>query len=199
MPLEANALTTKETVKSFLKINEADTSQDILIEMLINAVSSNIEVYCNRRFGQNQYTDEVYSGNGDIYLILNQFPVLEVAAVKIDNEEVTDYELKPDSGILFREASWPEGERNIKVSYKAGYVLPKDDTEQSPRTLPHDLELACIIWVMYLFERKDSFGKDNERIEGISYQYSKQTLGVNVLDAPPEVLALINLHRKLTV
>jgi hypothetical protein len=61
-------------LKLFLGIKEGDTSEDSALSNMLNFVSSMIEDYCDRSFGQKNYT-EVYSGNGSAYLALRQRPV----------------------------------------------------------------------------------------------------------------------------
>lgn len=164
--LKDNALTTIEAVKEYLQIDATDTSKDNLLGRLINAASSFIERYCDRKFAKGIYTEK-YRGTGSQNLYLNQRPVNNVVYVKIDGQTIDsgEYELIPDAGILYRETGWPchgytqdlTGDfvistRNIEVQYEAGYILPKDGTTLQPANLPDDVEQACIMLVMFYYK-----------------------------------------------
>lgn len=142
MPLAANALTTLEGVKSYLKI--IDDSDNLLLEDLINASSSTIENFCKRKFKEQAYVDEEFDGTGKYYLLLDQYPVKSIESVTVDGEIIvpTDYKVKKRNGILLKSNGvWPTGEININVSYTAGYT-----------DIPYDLDLACKHLVMSYFK-----------------------------------------------
>lgn len=50
------ALTTLSNVKSYLGIENSDTTYDAFLTRLINAVSESIELYCNRHFDRDVYS-----------------------------------------------------------------------------------------------------------------------------------------------
>jgi len=54
---------------------------EYFIAELINRASDFINRYCNRKFVSQTYTNEIYLGNGRTELILDQYPVTEVARV----------------------------------------------------------------------------------------------------------------------
>jgi len=174
MPLSSHALTTLAEAKTYLKLNVTD--YDSTIERLINAASEAIEKYCNRHFEKAIYT-EWYKGHGRQLLLLNQFPIVSVTSVTIDGSAYTegednDFTIDSEAGMLFRAVGWPGNRyyggltqdpmarrRNIKVVYEAGYVLPKDVSPETPRTLPYDLEQACLLLVHFYYKRDiASFG-----------------------------------------
>lgn len=173
MPLAAYALTKVETVNATVSTG-ASTPR---LELLINAVSEGMAEYVGvTSFGYIQFTTEApdeYQGNGRHHLILRRFPLLSVQEVKIDGAAVTDYARKAhldEEGILYRSGTWPakapprdllSGDPDltpaglgydVKVAYKAGYILPQYDAlldathnpDTAPRSLPYRLEEACI-------------------------------------------------------
>lgn len=144
MPLNANALTTLNATKEYLKIALTETSENGILEGLINAVSNLIENFCKRSFIENTYTDEEYDGTGTSNLMLNTFPVSSVTSIKIDDVVVdsTEYKVRKDSGIVVRlNSTWPKDVLNIKVSYTAGYAI-----------IPADVELAAKHLVMFFYK-----------------------------------------------
>ena len=174
MALADNALTTVDTVKDDLGIT--GTEFDSYIERQINVYSEKIEKYCKRRFKKQEYTEK-YEGNNTLRLSLKNYPILSVSALTIDTEivDVNDVIIsKNQTNIYYGETSsnfsgkynplgFPKNAlragisytetNNIlldtEVTYTAGYVLPKDDGLPDPRTLPFDLEQACIDMVSY--------------------------------------------------
>lgn len=142
MPLSNNALTTLAAVKSYLKLQ--GTTDDALLEDLINASSSAIENFCKRKFKEQAYVEEEFDGTGKNFVLLDQFPVKSIESISIDNSLVdpAEYKVKKKNGVLLRTSGvWPKGEINITVSYTAGFA-----------EIPYDLELACKHLVMSYFK-----------------------------------------------
>ena len=168
MALKENALTTVAEVKAELGLT--GTEFDTYLERQINVVSEKIANYCNRNFGKADYTDQQYKGNDTLYLLLNEYPILEVSRLKIDDyeQDITDLQVFSEEGkIYLPKGFWKSGlvggvskyntndiEYNIEVTYEAGYVLPMDDGTPDNRTLPYDLEQACIDEVVHAYENK---------------------------------------------
>lgn len=164
--LEENAMTTLEAAMGFLGIKEEDATDQAKdnLERLINAASGYIETMTGRRFRMQPYTEDHY-GSGSQELCLNQYPVRTVESI-VDKE--SGQEISPGSysvsisgeiGVLYRDEGWSgrgyaaglandlaAGKRYLRVSYTAGYILPKDATEAQPSDLPYDLQY--IIWQM---------------------------------------------------
>lgn len=192
MALAANALTTLTEVKTYLEID--DTSQDSFLERLINSISDFVEEYCNRSFGKSDYTED-YHGDGDKKLFLNQYPVNSVTKVTLNNDEVTDYKIIGER-TLHRDKTWiskRDEYYNIQVEYNAGYVLPKDDTTEEPRTLPYDLEDVVIEMVAMKYwakldERKGLKDQDQGKV---SYSY------ITDKDLLPEHRTVLQRYKKL--
>jgi len=165
------AITAGVTITSY-KYFAWDYSKDKLIERNINSVSSMVSKYCNRNFIADIYT-EYYKGSGRQKLVLNQYPINAITSIKVESAALTagtDYVTSDqtylDQGIIFKNTGWVwygyltglVGELtapvdNIEVVYSAGYTL----SPESSRTLPYDLEDACISMVASLYgEQQDS-------------------------------------------
>lgn len=159
--LRENALTTLEDMAEFMGMDleslpEA-TKNNII--RLINAASSYIETVTGRKFRKQEYTEKHFA-SGYQELCLNQYPILAVESV-MDDEGRTlsgySFEDTGEYGVLFRDEGWAVkgyrqglsddirlSSRYLTIKYTAGYVLPKDATEEDPETLPYDLQM--IIW-----------------------------------------------------
>ncbi|WP_018130709.1 head-tail connector protein [Effusibacillus pohliae] len=142
MALGPYALLTLVEAKDYLKIEPADTTEDALLERLIDRASSMLERKYGRPLKERAFTDDVYNGSGDPYLVLRTYPVT-VTEVKIDDVPIlsTDYVVQLENGILVRRGIWPEGIGNIKVSFTGGY-----------QTVPDWLNAECLQLVADLYE-----------------------------------------------
>lgn len=179
MPLAENALTTLLAVKEYLKLDT--TSDDGLLETLINGASSIIEMYCNRNLKERVYTDQEYDGTGNQNIILEQYPVSIMSAVKIDDvlADPSEYKTRKEKGILVRlNAVWPKGILNIVISYTAGYGM-----------IPSDLELACKHLVMFYYKTDIA---DFSRTFGEGFVLKPEAL-------PVQVKILLASYRKVLV
>ena len=144
-------LTTLARYKTFYGIT--DTASDAKITMILGMISAEIEAYCGRIFGKDDYT-KTCKGTGTEFLILDQSPILTATATEND-EEFTDFTIQ--SGVMLE---YTDGVFNTAsdytISYTAGYILPEDATEEVPSTLPLDLENACIVMTSMEIERQGS-------------------------------------------
>lgn len=155
MALADNALTTVVRLKQFNGIDEADTSQDFKLEFLINSASQEIENVLGRKLKKSQYIESV-KGSNRLTIQVRNYPLLAVDSIKINGSAVneSDYSFY-ESGIIEGIRPWGasglhygisnfmvQQSKNIEIDYTAGYVLPKDETEEESRTLPYDIEAA---------------------------------------------------------
>lgn len=182
MDLAANALTTLKRVQSHLNVTDVNEASEL--KWLINVASETIESDCNRSFGIASHTAEAYTGTGKKQLVLLQNPVITDPVVTLDSLTVTDYTIDKASGILTRStgwANWPSGtffrdpvwekQSAITVTYDAGYVLPKDDSVATPRTLPFDLEAACVMLVAQMYNQRGSEHLSSEAVGPLKWVY----------------------------
>ncbi|HEX2927942.1 MAG TPA: hypothetical protein VHP38_17075 [Ruminiclostridium sp.] len=190
--LKENALTTLETVKRNLSNSELDIDDELLTQK-INEVSDFIASYTDRRLEAENY-QEKYTGNNGRYLRLKQYPVSSLQSVQINNTDIflNEIDLYEDTGILYRDKLWPvcgSGRRNIVVNYEAGYILPKDHTEEKPRTLPYDLEGACIVMATIKYQNRDAEGLTERRV---GMDFTEKYLN----DIPTSIKLILDLYKR---
>ncbi|ANB66177.1 phage gp6-like head-tail connector family protein (plasmid) [Anoxybacillus sp. B7M1] len=147
MQLADNALTTLEEVKSQLEIN--DGSLDNKIIRAINVASDRIERMCRRSFGLQNYVYQVKEPARMVFL--PNLPVVEI--LSINDSPATDVDFDSESGMIQK---WFCS--GAVIRYRAGYVLPKDATDTNKRTLPYDIEEACIRLVSYMVKETEGVG-----------------------------------------
>ncbi len=205
--LANNALTTLERMKLMLGLTDIeDERTDEIIEMLINKASAWIERQIGHHLALSKYR-QWYDADGQQELVLIEYPIVDVEFVKENGAVVDsssyDYEQTGNIGVIYRDEGWLKvgyrmglaydmirSKRVIEVSYTAGYVLPKDATEENPQTLPADLEglLWEIVSQTYTGLQNGSMGLTSFSISDVRWDFDKST--------HPEWVQLINLYRR---
>lgn len=67
------------------------------------------------------------SGDGGTGLALPGRPIIGTPLVEVDGRAVTDFATGRQAGVLRRDAGWPDGLENIKVTFDYGYEeIPTD-------------------------------------------------------------------------
>jgi hypothetical protein len=176
MALAANALTTLATAQG--EVSGLSTAGTAVGERLIAVASDAIEHYCARKFAKLSRTERYRPPRGTL-LVVNVRPVdssVDVTAT-LDGVALGDIVVDdPDAGVLYLAGGWGgasyelaypgsvsghpipgSARRVLAVTYTAGFVLPKDESAGPPavvRTLPQDIEQACIDTVASLFRRR---------------------------------------------
>lgn len=163
MATQTNALTTLARVKAWLEIDPLDTSKDLRLELLIDAVSAAVESRAGRTFGLADPVTEHVRPSGTQRLLLSHYPIARLDTVEIDGLELAAGDAVIEdaaAGILFRASGWPAsdqlwagasgdsiagtGSSSIAVTYAGGYSLPGSGDDF---TLPRDLEAAVLVAV----------------------------------------------------
>ena len=205
--LANNALTTLDRMKLMLSLDdETDERTCTLVELLVNKASSWVEQQVGRPLGKNTYR-EFYEADGQQELVTLKYPIISVDYVKeagrLVPPERYDYGQTANIGVIYRDDGWLragyrrglandiiETKRNIEVCYTAGYVLPKDATDEEPQTLPADLE--GLVWDMvsqaYANMQNGSQGLKSFSISDVSWTFDKST--------PAAWLQIVHLYRR---
>lgn len=186
--LADNALTTVEKARKTLELASED--KDIYVIDAINMASAIIERYCNRQFKRDEYIDLIIESTDEV--ILSQFPVHRI--ISVNGKSVKPCLLDEEAGVLYQHIS-----SRSKIVFEAGYTLPKDATIDSPRTLPLDIEGACLKLVRHLYE-------DDEQVAAIDMAGLKsvdmgdmkvQLAGASTESIPADVQQLLISYRKM--
>ena len=205
--LAENALTTIERMKLMLGIPDiVDERTDKIIALLINRTSSLIENQINRNLGKKSYK-QWYEADGQQELVTQEYPIISVEYIKENGVEVSsneyDFTQTGNIGVIYKDTGWLKtGYRRglamdivahkkcIEISYTAGYVLPKDATEDNPQTLPADLE--GLLWDMvsqsYTNLQNGSQGLNSFSISDVTWNFDKSQR--------PEWQQVIGLYRR---
>lgn len=171
-----NALTTLQTVKDDLGIDNTDDDQWIVRR--INFFSDLFERLTGRKwYYVEDHVEKIGASRGDTRLVVSEhLPIEDVDKIELKGDEIDSeaYEIE-DKGLGWirrKEGSWstseplrgrinsyPMGEPRLtyEVTYTGGYVTPSqaDGDEDLDRDLPYDVELAVIESIRREYNAKD--------------------------------------------
>lgn len=205
MALLAYALATLADTKSFLGIN--NSSNDSRLEMLINMATVYLETLTNRRFASTVYTDEKYDGTGKRELQLKKFPIISFTQLQknraTDNSDdwetidSSDYWVDNDNGIITMTSPFLEfadseendltesllfelGKNKYRATYTAGHA-----------TVPHDIQMACILIVGEMFNTGKASGVKRESLGDHSVEFA------SIIDTNPIIKNIISGYKDI--
>lgn len=204
MALVANALTTVERVCRALSISVPTGDALTDMEQMIAQASGAAARECDRNFAKGTVTERVKGFGGQV-LRLSRYPLVSITSVSYDGSavdssawEATPQEEDAAQGVLrhltglwewtadYQQGAAPEqragSERPLyTVVYVGGYVLPKDDSVGTPRTLPYDLERAAILTVVSMY-RNEGRNQDvvSESLMSASVTYAGSTVNTGI-------------------
>lgn len=194
---------------------------DTRLKRVIAAASAAIRQYCDRDFHYQAGKVELATPRLlSPRLVLSLTPVLAVTSVTLEGGQVVDPSEvvieNGDAGIIRRDAGWPwsglarggimpneplaGSERpSITVTYTGGWVTPAQADSQGwsallPRTLPEDLEQACIELAVALYRR----GPNDPAVQSESLgSYSVTYRAQGPTDfLPPTVKGLLGSYKR---
>lgn len=199
MALASNALCSLAQAKAYLDVQSSDTSQDTKLELLINASSSMIENYIDRKLIYQQYV-EYHDGRNSDRILLKEWPAIKPVEIIFDQtwsygaSNVIDpehYQLESEIMVVLKGYKFPRGNRNIKVTYYAGYQSPV--TLGSGPVMPAELVQACIMLVAWQYQlradRRLGIASKGKQGESVSF----------VKGLPPEIAMMLDLHVRIEV
>jgi len=194
MTLIARALTTLANAKQFLDIAPSNVSQDVRLELFINAATSRLESITDRSLKASTVIDLQHGGRQNI-LLLRQFPINSITELRVDSTRVfTDpstlidpakYVIGDDNSSILYDGYFPKGLGNIKVEYVAGYNSTDHAGELS------ELELCCLWLVEWFYRHRDrqDMGRGSK---------SKGDESVSILtEMPPMIAQLISSYTRM--
>lgn len=134
-------------LKTYLQITTTDAARDALLTAIKTAVEKRISNLVRHDLLAATYT-EYYDGDGSDTLLLEHYPVITLTSIHDDTDRAfgsstakTAYEIADarnyEKGILeLYDEVFDDGQKNIKVVYKAGYAT-------IPADLAHAVKVIC--------------------------------------------------------
>ena len=173
MALDASALTTLAAALDELDLVSDGGAQDARLERYIAAASDFLARECRRTFYRADAIVEDLPAFGSAYILVSRTPVLSVASITYRGSTIaaSDYSVRDaEAGMIYRAAGWPWSASRfpsitwppvpgseaavVRVTYSGGYVTPAQVATFGTRTLPYDLEDACLAIVATRFSRR---------------------------------------------
>lgn len=192
------ALISLQDAQLYLKIS--GTSEDNILNFLINEVSAMVNGFCGRHILQKSYT-EYYDGDGSTELILKNHPLITLTSLHISDDTRTfnSSTLITNSYVFQNKASgilkldqynaeqniFLKGNANIKIVYTAGYAST---------AIPYDIQQAFKIILGYFYQK---FKNQNHQIQSINIGANTTTFLVT--DLPSSAKAILNRYKARVV
>lgn len=212
--LAASALTTLDAVLDELGLVSDGGAQDNRLKRYCNGASDFIANACSRVLHFEAAITEHLPAFGDTNLLVKRPPIVDVTSISIQGTALdpTSYAVRDDqAGIIFRATSWPwsagrtrsitwpqvpgSEDAVVQVVYDGGWVTPAQATQMLPRTLPYDLEDACITMVVARWSRQGSDPRvKSESLLSYSASYIEGDDGGLL---PPVVRDVINRYARV--
>ena len=164
-------IVTLDEVKTYLYGTIVPASYDDLFTQLITEVEDEIKSYTGVVIGTDtEYittTNETRDGLGSFEIRTKLKPVRSLTKIEIKNsafEWVVDtYEdltlVDYDDGVVHTRYNYPKGNRNLRISYKAGYLTGE---------VPNDLKRCAIMMVISAFNKRESIGYSSQNVLDLS-------------------------------
>ena len=207
MAVKSYALTTRQRLIDFLGLSGLSSTQNTILDRIIDTATEYIENYCDRRFQQTAYTNEVYNGDGSQFLQLQNYPVSSTASFTLgrrdsvanENDWSTidseDYFVHYDEGIVeyIKGLKFQNAPRRYRVSYTAGFNFDNSTTFLAD-TEAGDVEYA--MWRVCATawqKRKGAVGVISERLGDYSVTYSKEVF------ESPEIKEVLDKYARLNI
>jgi len=161
MSVAAASLITLDQLKTYLGPTfaaAADTSNDALLESLIDSVSEWFNSHIGRTLAKTTYTNVYFDGPGKPTLRLPNGPVSVLTSLYEDDDLLAEgidedfvlYAGEPPSYLARLEklnGVWLKGPKTVKATLTAGFVVQGVTPGTGETALPNDIRLACAIQV----------------------------------------------------
>jgi len=153
-------LATVSDLKTFLE--KEDSVHDVLLGMIIEAVSSSFETYTNRKF-EKQSRTEYFDTGGKIFRV-RAFPIDSSISTVVIVDTITaviddDYYIHFDKGYIeFIGDTAPGiglGPRQVSITYTGGFGWSVGSGRVDA---PTDLSFACLLQAAFIYKNRRNLG-----------------------------------------
>lgn len=191
-----NDLTTLQNALTWLGCQSDDAYGTL--QRVITAVSTAMQNMIGRSILSADYT-EIFDGRGRHRIMMSNSPITAVASVTIG--ELMQVDVPPRStaspGYTFSDKFvyvdppyfFDKGDRNVSISYTAGYA-----------TVPFDLEQACLMWIKVIMDGANYSAALKSASAGqtkLDWSQALTKLHNLTILAPPTIVSLLNSYRKV--
>jgi hypothetical protein len=155
-----------------LHLGIADTAFDTVLTPIVAAIERAARTYTRYLLEQATVTAEKHSGDGRLFLDLNERPIVSVATLKIGGTTIvagaSSWEVHDaKAGRLYRPSGWDwpsnAGQNNVEVTYDAGYAASSAELAE--------LKLALVEWSASRFRLRNKVEYQTESFQDHSATY----------------------------
>ena len=206
--MNAWVLTSRQRLIDFLDLKNLNSTDNTVLDLVIESATDYVEHYCDRRFKKTSYTNELYDGTDSPYLVLREFPVVsgETFTLQrrdssrneddwstIDTEEYfvnnDTGEIEYSAGFIF--VNYP---KHYRVTYTAGYSFDISAGTYLSTLGMGDLEMA--VWKLCArawHKRRGDPDVGRERLLNYDVTYVRMT------EEDPEVRKVLDKYAKIDI
>ena len=196
MALSDQSIVTVEQAKNYLGISAANSSKDTLLETWIDVVSRAFESAIDNVV--QPATKTVYrDGDGSEFLFLPYYPIITVTTLQERDSPLGSWtDLLSDTSYLHIDTTYydrlellegytfPEGQKNIKVVYAAGWS-----------TIPGDITKVILEQVSYMWKESGQ-GADRLSLSGTSSSEAGGSSSYSFTDMSPRWNEVVRRYGK---
>lgn len=172
-------IVTVDEVKTYLYGTTVPASYNALFEQMIGEVEDEIKKFTGVIIGtETEYItveDETRDGRGTFEIRAKFKPVRTLTKIEMKDssfdwvedtfEDVSKVDV--DDGIFHTRYNYPEGNRNLRISYTAGYKIGE---------VPKDLKRCAIMMVISAFNKRESIGYAGQDVLDLSLTISNSEI-----------------------
>lgn len=177
-----SSFATLSQLKTWLSIDSSITSDDALLQQLLDGATQLVKTYCNRDFARQTYTERFINKKPGRQVLLGNHPVLTVSSFKVNGRELSVSTGQHIFGYTFD---------NLGIRL-IGYAVMKDDWldvtyEAGFDVIPDDL-INCVMKIAGVWYKE----KDRIGISSKTVQVETVTFNNNI---PSDVKMVLNQYK----
>jgi hypothetical protein len=178
-------IATIDDIKNYAGIQK--TNQDAVISLLLGPSLVAIGNFCNRHFPSAQVT-EYRDGNDAANMTLVNYPVTLFKSLTINDTVIPQSTGANVAGwfvplggrrVTLRGYTFTRGNRNVVMTFNAGYGDADGLNGAALQPYPDDLKLAFIMYLVTRLNERERLGVGSKSLAGESVTYTDATSGTS--------------------
>jgi hypothetical protein len=196
-------LTQLSTLKTRLKIPLGDTADDVILNLILDAVSGRFDEECNRAFARGAGVTYEFEANlFDLCPLC--YPVESVTKFELKQNESegfaeqagVTYVLSPNKTLVQLDSPLGVSTEVGRITYSGGYVLPGTVATAGQTALPDVIEAACMEQCAFWYQNRTRLGLSSVSSAGASISVPGQN-ALKPQDLLPQVSNVLRRFERL--
>lgn len=166
---------TKDQIKAHLGIT--GTADDAVLDLYIGQIGDFLKTKIGRVIEETEIVELFDGDNLKDEIFLGNYPITQFTSLQYRGGSFSspvwrdfsdnDFLVDPEDGTIQIQATY-SGLKNIKATYKAGYVI-----DETGNDVPKALQLAALKLVAKVFNKRRSDGFSSEEVAGARVEWDK--------------------------